>query len=380
MLTKKTAARLFSSTILVASLLGASSSVCASVDWASLIATETAYLVALQHDSGAIKLHHTTGADGRYHVNPYFASLACLGLLHGSPMESATSAVRRYLTWHFDHLNDRDVLGLHATIYDYTIDPSTGAVAPTYTYDSVDSYAAVFLTLLGEYYDRTADGGLIQQYAPLIGDVAYMLVTQADPADGLTKCRPDYPQKYLMDNAEVVMGLKAAAHLYRDVLGDSSTADYYQSWATTVANSIDSRLWGAGAVYRKGKLIAPPNAWYSSLEAAQNRTFSWGTFYPDAVANLFPLWCQVWAPSNDHVAKAYAGFCNAWPNWPSGQIGDSFPWALMAYSAAVAGDVTRASQYVEYLKTTYIDAGHPYPWTCNEAGFAIRTAAKIAGL
>lgn len=336
------------------------------VDYHSIMTTESAYILSLQHSSGAIMVHQDPGTSGTYTVNPYFACIAAMGLLETS---APTSAVKNYVLWHFNHLNYPDYNGLSGTIYDYEIDPNTSAVTSLNKYDSADAYGAVFLELVRRYHMKTSDNELVTSYAGAIGDIAYMIVTLADAQDGLTICRPDYPVKYLMDNSEVVMGLRAASYLLGTVVGDTNAGNYYAAWADTVAYGIDTYMWGAGS---------GPNAWYASRQGSNNDPFAWTTFYPDAAANLYPLSCRVWPASASHVSAAYSGFNAAWPNWPQGGIGDSFPWAVMAYAASIAGDSSRVDAYLTWAESNYIAAGHPYPWNCMDAGFTILAAATTS--
>ena len=66
------------------------------------IATEeAAWLASLQVDNGALLM--TRGPSGEYTMNPYFADFAALALLGAG--ESYYENVRRYMDWHFAHLN-----------------------------------------------------------------------------------------------------------------------------------------------------------------------------------------------------------------------------------------------------------------------------------
>ena len=117
------------------------------------IATEeAAWLASLQAENGALLM--TSGPSGQFTMNPYFADFAALALLGAG--EDYYENVRRYMDWHFDHLNtaETDYNKLDGTIYDYTITLSNGKVVSEKininadgkkSYDSTDSYAATFL-------------------------------------------------------------------------------------------------------------------------------------------------------------------------------------------------------------------------------------------
>ena len=129
------------------------------------IATEeAAWLASLQVDNGAMLM--TCGPNGDFTMNPYFADFAALALLGAG--ESYYENVRRYMDWHFDHLNtaQTDYNGVDGTIYDYTIKLSNGKVVSETininadgkkSYDSTDSYAATFLCVVAKYYEKTGD-------------------------------------------------------------------------------------------------------------------------------------------------------------------------------------------------------------------------------
>ena len=70
----------------------------------------------------------TGGSSGQFTMNPYFADFAALALLGAG--ESYYENVRRYMDWHFAHLNtaETDYNGVDGTIYDYTVTLSYGKV------------------------------------------------------------------------------------------------------------------------------------------------------------------------------------------------------------------------------------------------------------
>ena len=123
------------------------------------IATEeAAWLASLQIDNGALLM--TRGPNGDFTMNPYFADFAALALLGAG--ESYYENVRRYMDWHFDHLNtaQTDYNGVDGTIYDYTVTLSNGKLVSEKisinadgkkSYDSTDSYAATFLCVVAKY-------------------------------------------------------------------------------------------------------------------------------------------------------------------------------------------------------------------------------------
>ena len=80
------------------------------------IATEeAAWLASLQAENGALLM--TGGSSGQFTMNPYFADFAALALLGAG--ESYYENVRRYMDWHFAHLNtaETDYNGVDGTAF-----------------------------------------------------------------------------------------------------------------------------------------------------------------------------------------------------------------------------------------------------------------------
>ena len=67
----------------------------------TFVETERAYIAGNQIENGAIPMTKT--ADGIVTVNPYFADIAAMALLENA--EKYSDAVKKYLDWHFLHLN-----------------------------------------------------------------------------------------------------------------------------------------------------------------------------------------------------------------------------------------------------------------------------------
>ena len=210
-------------------------------------------------------------ADAPRLVRPYFASLHALdGLRRGGD----PARVRAYLEWYLARLNYPDRHGLTGTIDDYLIDPA-GEESPTGGYDSVDSYAATFLVLLRAYLARTGDRALLERHGERIRDVAWLLLHLQD-TDGLVRALPGAGGKYLMDNCEVYGGLKAFNALCEE-LGWDCHAAYWEA---------EQRL---GDAIREGLYDAEARRFHWAREGEVVHVADWDTYYPDALAQLFPI-------------------------------------------------------------------------------------------
>ena len=151
-----------------------------------------------QHSNGAIATY-TVSEDGKYNVTPYFASLACQGMLEDI---GSYDSAKRYIMWHLNHINEEeDVKGTRGTIYNYEYSGDTEI--NNKDYDSVDSYSAVFLSLLREYEEKTGDKQLLIDNKEKIMLIAQAVNSMFSETLGLSEATATYPIYFLMDNSEV---------------------------------------------------------------------------------------------------------------------------------------------------------------------------------
>lgn len=321
--------------------------------------TETAWLASLQLDNGAIPM--TPVKNGEVRMNPYFADFAALALLE-KPDEYADE-VKAYTDWHFAHLNtaDTDYNGVDGTIYDYLIEVKNGkAVGETiamykrnYSYDSTDSYAATFLSVLNKYYNETGDSEYIISHAEEIERIINAML--ATYHKGMTYAKPDWRVKYLMDNCEVYEGLLDAVELYGNVLSGlgadyKATADKCAACAAEVADTIESQLWMPMlGHYQVG-------AWKNS--GLTSDVFFWNKYYPCATAQLFPVIHGLIEPNTERANKLYDKFCESY-KWESFEYDDVFYWGANLQAAVMMNDIDRVVTYM----TNYAELtdDHAYP-------------------
>jgi hypothetical protein len=328
--------------------------------YTNVFSTASSWEVKIQATDGAIYdgYSYTTNK-----ITPYFANLSAIGWVL-DPSKHAD--VLQWMQWYIDHLNWPDKYGLYGTVYDYTVSSPDGPETSTGAMDSTDSYAATFLSLAWAAW-QTGDPNLqayiksIDYQLDVIGGVDVLTMQP----DGLTWALPDWKVKYMEDNTEVYRGLKDLSLLYA-AMGESTKSSFYAGKANLVLNGINS-LWmsgiGAWAVYKdaNGYLRAP----------------NFGTWYPDAVTQLFPVRNQVVAPSDSRSQIVYNKFNQAWPGWPYLSFPDTFPWVSIAYTASQYGDYSRAKTYINTVESKYVDNGFPYPWTANENGFFMRLTSTL---
>lgn len=321
--------------------------------------TETAWLASLQLDNGAIPM--TYAENGEVRMNPYFADFAALALLEKA--DEYADEVRAYMDWHFEHLNtaETDYNGVDGTIYDYLIEVRNGKVAGetiamykrNYSYDSTDSYAATFLSVLNKYYNETGDSEYIISHAEEIERIINAMF--ATYHKGMTYAKPDWKVKYLMDNCEVYEGLLDAVELYGNVLSGlgadyKATADKCAACAAEVADTIESQLWlPLLGHYQVG-------AWKNS--GITSDVFLWSKYYPCATAQLFPIIHGLIAPDTERANKLYDKFCESY-NWENFEYDDVFYWGANLQAAVMMNDIDRVVTYMTNYKELMTD--HAYP-------------------
>lgn len=325
------------------------------------IATEeAAWLASLQIENGALLM--TCGPNGNFTMNPYFADFAALALLGAG--ESYYENVRRYMDWHFAHLNtaQTDYNGVDGTIYDYIVTLSNGELVSEKisinangqkSYDSTDSYAATFLCVVAKYYEKTGDLEYLQANSQ---DLQRLLNPIRQTMDkGLTFAKPDYRIKYLMDNCEVYEGLVAAEKVYT-ALGLSELAAEAADLKKQVFDAIEEHMWMEEEGYYEVALGVNNDSAYA---------FTWTNFYPCATAQLFPISCGLLEPTDPRSLYLYEQFNNYFSTgerkatWEEMSTPDTFYWGSLAYTAALMGDNARLETYMTlYLK---IMKRHAYP-------------------
>lgn len=315
--------------------------------------SETKWLASLQLENGAIPM--TYSANGNLTMNPYFADFAALALLDDA--EKYADNVKAYMDWHFNHLNTakEDFNGLDGTIYDYVITMKDGKIESEVistpenadSYDTTDSYAATFLTVLDKYLSKTGDSTYIIDNAEDIKRITNVMF--ATLQNGLTYAKHNHRVKYLMDNCEVYEGAIAATNLFGEMVKGGKTEytdmrDNCSKLITTVKTNINTRLWSfVGGYYRPG---------ITAYVRIPTKIFSWNTYYPQATSQLFPIICGVIEPDTERARNLYEKFSEAY-YWEAFEYPDVFYWGANVQAAAIMNDVDSVAEYMQnYLPLT----------------------------
>ena len=205
-------------------------------------------------------------------IEPYIVSILAL-----NEVENGRNfpQVKQFIQWYFSKLNYPDLQGLSGTIYVYTL--ADKLEQSTRKYDSVDGYAGMFLHLLRQYAVKTGDIQLLRDNWTKIEDIAALIPALQDK-DGLTWATPKYRVKYLMDNCESYGGITAYLDL-RNMVGLGGSLKYHVT-LIMIQQGILAELFDTGnAMF-----------FWAKVEDGGKSQSAWNQFYPDALAQIFPVY------------------------------------------------------------------------------------------
>ncbi len=386
-------------------------------------ATDTSWLLSLQVTSvasthpayGAVVIHKQprnspAGAlpavSAQWEVEPYFANLAMTGLLEANPGDlNVKTAVKRWLQWYFKHMGSseptdsrcasqstRNYLNVcddvPGSVSLHFVNPSNKALTKVVYMDSSDSYAATFLTLLHKYYLNTQDKAFLvanRSKIRLARDVM-MYRTWSDTYKR-TLAKPSYPIDYLMDNAEVYEGLIHMKAMEAEVQLLNTTQAAATNEALLVQYRINDIQLGIEALFH-----VPSGLYFSNGDALRQYQGNSSlvpkldVFYPDATAQLFPIWTGVISPSSQRAKDLWYKFNLKWDvmgspdhQWTAGKTTVLEPWMVMTYTASLMKDpdsTYRAVNHLNWFDSTY-GTSHQLPSFNAEAGWSLRARAEL---
>jgi hypothetical protein len=354
----------------------------------------SAWLASTSQPTVTLQDHAIVDEANSSRINPYFANQGVMGFTKNS---SYYANAENWMEWYWAHVSwprtftyNNQQINVYGAINDFNVgsggaetavpDPdSQGFLHP----DSTDAYAGTFLSLAYQLYQTGDPGaqayirGIVFPAPPnsdrldYVGEV--VLATKQSGGNNLTWARPDYNIEYLMDNSEAYRGLSDLVALY-NALGQSSKASFYSPHASQMLTGIQNSLWNSGA---------NDYYWYTTDTGASG-TVSWGTWYPDSVSQVFPIALGVIAPTDSRAIAIWNTFQSNWrTKWTTLATGDSYPWVIVAYAAALMGDTGDVNTFITNMEMTYVSnnfvgsAGHS--WSVNEAGWFIRLNARMLG-
>ena len=347
--------------LLIVSVLYSLFSYSQSVDYTDIMEAESNWLSELQTPLGAIMLSDnrlgTVNDSTKVRVEPYFANIAMQGLLE-NPVPKYLEVVKKWLGWYIAHLNtaETDYNGLPGTVYVYRVYAKKPTrEESTREYDSTDSYAATFISLVKKYVERGGDIDYIRSLEAVISVIAHVMVATQD-TDGLTWAKPDYKIKYLMDNCEVYDGLISYVWLLENVFSDKSQLPFYKERTEQCRNGIEERLW---------------NATNQSYNWHLNGESHWEKLYPVTMAQVFPIHFDLISPATERAENLYKKVCETYAGVQANGL-----WTLHTTVSAKMGDYERANKYIKEIGNLYTNT-RKWPWRASEAGLLLATAANI---
>ena len=325
-------------------------------------------------------------ATQRFSIRPYFSmTVANAFLLDPDYYDNA----KRYIEWHINHLEQLDVYGVPGSIYDYFYS-LIGDERRAYTmaesdntvdvYDSTDSYAALFYDLLLNYVEVTGDPTNIlsrtvhgRPLLDLILDCLDFSLSNASSVENevyLTVAKPkNFEMEYLMDNCEVYWGFLCLEELYNK-MGNTPGANIAATYANRIKNGIE------GLLYNNTN----QNYDYALLNTSSVSAY----YYPDAIAQLFPIIFDVLTPTDPKAIELYDNqFLENFPYWTDmtnlhrdgytpkinrGGGASIYPNALIFKAAIKMGDLDNTALGFLNVEKLFRQNGNPQPFLCYESG------------
>ena len=335
------------------------------LDYQALADAEAAWLYTQQLPNGAFATHYS--GDGTVSVNPYFAAGAAIALTAYGGGAEGQASVKRFIDWYYDHMNtaQQDPNGLAGTIFDRSYTIQNGVIVSEQasgSYDSTDSYSALFLILLADYCAQYGDTSVLSAHDAQIHQLADVLF--AGMENGYSYAKPDYKVMYLMDNAEVYAGLCSAATLFES-LGDPEYAARAKSAAATYQECFLAD-WFRVDHFRPA--IKPALVGFTSADS-----FSWNDFYPDAAAQVYPIVFGLVDTESPAAKITYASFCRHWDWQDMDYIAkgeDLFYWGIFARCAVAMGDSARLNTYLTNY-TAAVGEARNYPLYCFDSAMVL---------
>ncbi|MEF9839846.1 MAG: hypothetical protein RR275_03110 [Lachnospiraceae bacterium] len=341
---------------------------------------EKKWLITTQLSNGAFAKRPEN--QGNASVVPYFSCFTALALIDGDEKGEYREQVRDYIDWHFAHLNDKkeDYNGVAGTIYNYDVVIENGIVTKeqsTGEYDSTDSYAATFLSLVYGFARQYEEQEYLENHKTELLAVSNAMLETMN--HGLSYSKPDYKIKFLMDNAEVYAGCQDMSELITMLKLDTSGSnqeEFVELKKQLVKNQKVLRKNIQGLWNQKGQYYEP--AVGTSGEPASE--FEWEEFYPSAASQLFPVIFGVVTPQDVYSKEVYKQFSSVYQweeleHYYDGKA--SFYWSMLAYAGACMGDEDRVNTYIKsYCKETKI--GHEKPLYNADSAWMIRSCEYMA--
>jgi hypothetical protein len=270
------------------------------------VRAEADWILSAQLPDGAIA-HYPD----KVRILPYLSSFAAVGLSRATAVTGDRRYVQaawRWLRWYQEHQN------ADGFVTDY--ENVDGVLRSTGDMDSTDAYAGMFLLAAWTVWEQTHDVKALRGLRPGITGAVRAMERTLD-TDGLTWAKPSWLVKYLMDQAEVHAGFRAASRLFA-ALGDRSSARSMASRASDLRAAIDSMWQSSLGSYD----------WAKHEDGARAQT-DWSRLYPDA---LQQMWAVAFGVASPAAGEEIVGrFRTAHPYWASPEQVDALTTDVEPY-------------------------------------------------
>jgi hypothetical protein len=314
------------------------------------------WLLAQQRPSGAI-----LRAQGDDWIETYPAHHAAWGLARATRFTGDRRYAEAAYRWFRWYAARQDGTGY---VWDHRV--SGGVEVRTTELDSTDASNAAYLLAVHEWWRATGDRTGLDRLKKSITKAVKAIDSTRQP-DGLTWAKPDWHVKYLMDNAEAVAGLHAAAVLAR-VFGNAKLAKRAGRSADLTRRGLET-LWNPG---RASYDWALHGNGYREL----NR---WEILYPDATQQAWAVAFAITdATRSRHLVTTLAAHH---PNWDrpesrtlfrlgDGSVADHAVeyWPIIGWGYLRIGDTARAATAATNIRAAMERAGRRWPLTTGVVG------------
>lgn len=316
---------------------------------------EAAWLITLQLSDGSFACYEPEEGMG-VRINPYFSSYAALAVLKSGYEDIKKEKVDAYLKWYFRHMNmSEDINGSVGTVYDYEANVEGRKVISetcTYSYDSADSYSAVYLILLWEYFDRYGNDDIFFAEKEKTDSLVDLLLSLQ--SGGYTESFRGSNVKYLMNNMEVYKGMKDALRLYEKLWETDERIPKLKDAVSEFEDNFEDVWWNK-------------SCYYSALDGDNDQfpkqAQNWGKLYECAVPQLFPVMFGINKPVSLRSVQLYSEFCEHW-DWQHmeyfRQTDGNQTWSLIVYAAMAMRDYGRVEEYLRSFQENTYNRSYPY--------------------
>jgi len=323
---------------------------------------EKEWIASQQHELGAIYLYELE-AETPGTINPYFACLAARGLLVGEVGKKELTQAKNYLNWHTQELIYADGM-----ICDYSVEDLK--LISKGTFDSVDSYIAVYLSLVAEYGLQGGNLKKIEDVEETI-DICIKRLQELTQ-NGLTQVSPSNGTYYFMDNVEVLDAYKQMNKLLEENKAVKTWekyeefAEYFQQAEKETKEALQDSFWSKEE--QRFEIGFNSDLTCISFKGMEN-------VYPDGVAQIYPIGFDIHLVKDTYIKGLYMEFSKL-HDWKNSEVKDGFTWPVLAYIAVQMDDIESAEEYVREYKKVYMH-DRSYPMNTMQAAWIIKGCEAI---